>query len=378
MKTKAIIISLLGCVVLSIGLVTVLFAFSEDIVHRNNSFIRRYPHHPVTKMKALDIKFNSYYIAGAAGDKFFLGNVTAPLHLLSVSTSLEDTTHIRLKIDSSEKGEFQSIKVKIKEPYFYILDGTVPIILRGKIGEWIATPYMDGDAFFSLAEPMESNSFAIRARSSASNENVLGIVHIKDTIAVKLSHHLLEKQLDGIFDTDGMLSYNKDLKKLVYVYFYRNEFIVTDENLNLDFRGKTIDTVSKAQLEIAKIKSRNKSTLGSQALWVNKQSFSSGNYLFLVSDRLGKYEPEDMLKEASIIDVYNLANNTYEFSFYLYDHNLEKLNHFQVFNDVMVGILGNFLVTYKLKPEYFDLENTSIESSQDKNILRSIRVRSKT
>lgn len=359
MKTKAIIISLLGCVVLSIGLVTVLFAFSEDIVHRNNSFIRRYPHHPVTKMNTLDIKFNSYYIAGTAGNQIFLGNTTAPLHLISVNKFLKDSTHVRLEIENRNDYQFRSVKVKIKAPYFYIMDGTVPVILRGKIGEWKAKPFMYGIAYFSLAEPMETNRFAIRARNNSTNENMLGNINITDSSTVELAPHLLEKQMDGIFDTDGMLNFNEDLKKLVYVYFYRNEFIVATLDLALDYRGKTIDTIGRAQINIAIIKSKNESTLGSPPIIVNKQSFTSGNFLFINSGRLGRYEPEEMLDQASIIDVYDLTKGTYEFSFYLYNHNKEKMTNFQVVDDLFIGILGNYLVTYKLKPENFSFQNAT-------------------
>lgn len=303
MRRKSVIISLTLCAVFSIALVAVLFAFSEDIVHRNNSFLRRYPHHPASKANVLDIGFNSYYIAGTANGRIYLGNVTAPLHVLSLTEDLKDTVHIRLSLPGSENYEFRSVKLDVKKPYFFLSDGTVPIIYRGKLGEWKATPFLYGSAYFSQMEPMNKNSFAIRARSSASNENELGKIAVTDTTLVKLAPALLEKQIDGIFDTDGMLHYSEYQDKLVYVYYYRNEFVVAEPNMDLDYRGKTIDTVSQAKIDIANIASNQESTLASQALVVNGQSCVSGNYLFVNSDRLGKYEPEEMLEQASIIDV---------------------------------------------------------------------------
>lgn len=362
MKRKSVIISLTLCAVSSIALVAVLFAFSEDIVHRNNSFLRRYPHHAASKANALDLGFNSYYIAGAENGRIYLGNVTAPLQVLNLSEDLKDTVHIRLSLPWSENYEFRSVKLKVKKPYFYLSDGTVPVIFRGTIGNWKASPFMEGSAYFSQLEPMGSNSFAIRARSSTINENELGKITVTDTTLVKLAPALLQKQIDGIFDVDGMLHYNDDLKKLIYVYYYRNEYIVAEQDMNLNYQGKTIDTVSRAQIDIASIASKQKSTLATQALIINGQSCVSGNYLFVNSERLGKYESKKMLEQASIIDVYDLRKNTYELSFYLYDHKEEKMNSFRVFDDLLVAIMDDHIVTYTLKPEYFELKKKAINS----------------
>jgi hypothetical protein len=48
---------------------------------------------------------------------------------------------------------------------------------------------------------------------------------------VSLNHELLEKQVDGVFDTDGQLLRDDITGELVYIYFYRNEFMVMDSNL---------------------------------------------------------------------------------------------------------------------------------------------------
>ena len=57
-------IKIFGTMGLSIGLMVILFLSSEQEVHRNNAFIRRYPPHPITKLYDLDVIHNSYYIAG--------------------------------------------------------------------------------------------------------------------------------------------------------------------------------------------------------------------------------------------------------------------------------------------------------------------------
>lgn len=353
MKNKKIYTILLIGTICSIGLVTLLFALSEKSIKREkNTFIRRYPHRPVTQTHALDIGYNSYYIAGVDKDKIYLGNNTAPLHLLVLDSTLKDTQHIRLHLERKNL-PFRSIKVRVDPPYFYVMDGTVPTILRGKTSDWNASLIMEGDAYFSFAEPMDSSTVVIRARRSSTNENVLGRISMGDSVQVDLFSDLLQKQIDGVFCTDGELLFNKELQKPIYVYNYRNQFVVADTNLEQEYIGKTIDTVSRAQIELASISSKKVTTLASPPLVVNRQSSAYGNYLFVCSGRLGRYEPSIMLDQASIIDVYDLRKNTYKFSFYLYDHLLKRMSSFRVHGDKLIAMMDTHVVINKLKQERF-------------------------
>jgi len=166
---------------------------------------------------------------------------------------------------------------------------------------------------------------------------------------------LLEAQIDGVFDTDGMILNNYQNKQLIYVYYYRNEYFITDYYLNLIEKRKTIDTISKAQLEVISYSTNNKRTLKGNQVIVNSNSATYGNYLFINSPRLGKYESEDNLKHASIIDVYNLTDGNYLLSFYLYHHNRENIKEFKVYKNKIYALIENEIIVYELKDTYFDL-----------------------
>ena len=98
---------------------------------------------------------------------------------------------------------------------------------------------------------MDNNALAIRTRDTRKRENTLGIIEFGNPAKVQLAPNLLQKQIDGVFDTDGSLHYSAALQKLVYVYYYRNQFIVANPQLKLSYRGHTIDTNSVAKLKIA-------------------------------------------------------------------------------------------------------------------------------
>lgn len=347
------IISLTITLGLGVGLVSLLFLISEDIVHNRNNFTRRFPPHPVSIEGQLDLNLNSYYIAGIDENYIYLGNVTAPLHIRVLDAKLKTAEENEIALSNLDIS-FRSPTLMVVPPKFYFMDGYVPVIFSGTINNWKASVENKAQAFFSLIAPIDSISFAIRARDSKSNENILGFLKIGDSSSVVLTKDLLAKQIDGIFDTDGSLLYNKHVNRLVYIYLYRNQFIVMDTDLKLDFIGKTIDTISKARIKVKYVASEKVTKLVAPPLFVNKSAATYGNYLFVHSGIMGRFEPINTWKKSSVIDVYNLTNNTYEFSFYIQNQGNEQLTKFLVFKDRLVCLVGNSILVYKMDNELFD------------------------
>ena len=335
-------------------LVVVLFLLSEEEIHRNNSFLRRYPHHPITSLRGIPIQYNSYYIAGFSKDKIYLGNSTAPLHLLTVDTSFIKQMPIRIELVDSKNYSFSSVKVSVRDSVFYLSDGSVPIVYKGTTDLWTAATLFKGPTRFSLLEPIANNDFVIRGNKTNNGEHVLGMLTKFDTLQASIYPNVLQKKIDGIFDTDGMLLYNDALKKVIYVYYYRNSFVVAPTDFSKVYMGKTIDTVTQVQMEFAYLKSNSEKKFAKQPPMIQKYATTSGKYLFVKSDRLDKYESEVMLTQASIIDVYDLEQHTYEFSFYLYHYKNEEVKSFKIYGNKLFGLTKNYLITCTLKSRYFE------------------------
>lgn len=339
--------------VIGVGIVTLLFVFSEKKMQRNNAFQRRYIPHPIEKIHSLDLKYNSYYFAGVGNGKVYLGNSTAPLLMTVIDSTFRDTLTTMIQLDQMDL-PYQSVKIHVVPPYFYITDGMVPIILQGNIGEWKASTKSYRDYYFNHSLPIDEHKLVVQSSSNANRENILGIIDFEDSIKGVFNTEILEKQLDGIFDTDGQLIYNLNFDKLIFTYYYRNEYLVMDPDLKLEHRGKTIDTISQAQLHIAENNSKGQRKLGGQTVLVNKTIASSGGLLFVDSPRLGKLESKNMLKDANIIDVYDFINQTYRFSFYLYKHEMQKTRAFVVHGGILYALQGDNLVAYKFKSKLFE------------------------
>lgn len=355
-RNKSAIFLLVVTGILSIVLIVSLYLLSENEIHRNNSFIRRYPHHPVVMIKGYDIKYDSYYIAGAANGRIYLGNATAPRQILVLDTLLTGAKTLRVQVKGKQDYPFKSVQVRVKFPYFYLADGTVPVIYRGEISDWIATPLTNIKNYFSAFEPIDSNLFAIRSINTAEGLNILGTLNTAERSTFKQVSGMLQKRIDGIFDTDGKLLYNYQLKKMLYVYYYRNQAIIASSDMKT-FQGlKTIDTVRQVPIQFAYLHTTGEKKFAKQPPMIQQGAATYGKYLFTMSNRLGKFEAESMLKEASIIDVYDLQKSSYEFSFYLYNYKNEKVESFQIYNNLLIGITKHYIVIYRLKSSHFDFK----------------------
>lgn len=345
-RTPAIIISLL---IFGVTVIFILYTFANKLNNLYN-FSRQYPTPPLELLAETDIKYNSYYIAGATESHTYLGNAAAPSHLLVVDKMLTDTQHVRLKIKSTKNFKYRSIKVNVDSPYFYLTDGSLPATLRGTLNDWEASRFKDEKAYFSTFLPINKSSFALTMVSSKSNENILAKATTYPPY-IQLAPSILEKQVDGIFCTEGLLHYSKELDYLVYLYRYRNQFICMDTSFNVIYRGNTIDSISVAQIEVAEIKSDNSKTLAKSPLVVNKQSRVSGNWLFVNSNLLAKNDHPKTFEESSIIDVYDLKDGIYKFSFKLYHYQGGKMGDFKVIGNRLVVLHDHFMRVYRIKKE---------------------------
>jgi hypothetical protein len=335
-------------VLLSIVVIVVLFIISEESIHNKNPFIRRFPQHPVMFERSMDLKFNSYYFAGFSNNRIYLGNYTTPLKILSMDSRLQDRTTIKVVFDS-KKLRFTMVKIKISDPDFYLMDGTVPVLFSGKTMDWKINKDFKGLPYFTLAEPVDSATVMIRAGNGKDGSHTLGVYKENKSPATRYNSKLLQTQIDGIFDTDGMLLFSNKLNKMVYVYYYRNEFIVAGTDVALVYRGHTIDTITKAKIKVAYLKNSTIRKMSAPPLIVNAHAAISGNLLFINSKIQGQFEDEKIWKRTFIIDVYDLKKKSYLMSFSVDKIENKKLLSFFVTDEHLYALMENELVVYKLR-----------------------------
>ena len=328
-------------------MMTLLFLISEEIMHNENPFIRRFPQGTAARVASIDLKNTSYYIAGATNEKIYLANPIAPLQVFEYDPLLNHKKIHTIQLEQ-ENFPFKAIQIKIVYPHFFLYDKTVPVIYRGSVTDWKAKLINNKKVGFNEIVFSDSQHAVIRTQMPNTTENILGIISFKDTIQLENNKTILQKQTDGdgVFDTDGTMQFSYEANKLIYTYYYRNQYITTDENLKNVKRGNTIDTTTTAKIKVIKINKSGDTKLAAPPYMVNKLTTVTNNLLMVNSMLRGKFESEKVWKNAAAVDVYDIITQEYLLSFYVYDEEEFKMKDFLATQEAVYIISGHFLLKY--------------------------------
>lgn len=327
---------------------SLLFDLSEKKMRFHNNLTRRFPPHMADQLNSMDLKFNSYYFAGHGDGKIYLGNSTAPFIVTAVDTMLLGASVYKIGLDQP-LDRMKAPQLQVAPPYFYFYEGGSPFIASGAVADWKAKVYVLGGQYFSQLRPIGPHLAAVRYNTPATAENVIGTVELSEPARKRLAPSLLHGRLDGVFDTDGILLGDAATGRLHYVYFYRNSFLTADSGLQQVREGRTIDTVSHPDLEVARIERQNVRTLARRPLLVNRLAAADGGWLFINSQLMGQHDREAMWKSSSIIDCYEINSGAYLGSFYLADEKGQKIRSFLVVGDNAYVLADSRIIRYTLR-----------------------------
>jgi len=336
-------VNLIYCLSGGVLVILSLSLYSEKINHSSNGFIRLVPPHVATPGKIRDLHVNSYYLAGGSSSRLFLANYTAPSLITTIDSNLADPSVHRLSMISAGGRFARSLLIHVDSPNVYLFEGVSPTIVRGTINDSLLRR-SQGKFFFNQATPLSPVSTIFRVVDQR-GQNIF-IKQLNDSLT--RADNILEKQVDGIFCTEGALHAQPAANRLVYVYAYRNQFIIMDTNLNIRSKARTIDTISRVKFSVGYIPSEKSITLSSPPLFVNKRSCVSGNYLFINSGLQADNDESAIYDQGSPIDVYSLIDGKYLFSFFLPDYGRDKIRDFRVFGNTLIALYDHYAYSYKL------------------------------
>lgn len=317
----------------------------NEIEH--DEFTRSFNAFRIEKKHQWTLDGPKHYIAGLHGDHLYAADIFQPGKIFFVKWN-GDNNSIRT-IDTPVTFKDSHISVDLGWVYVTDLNSFDIFKFPFDTANIVSTGIQVFDStFFVEAVPLDEETFAIRTLNQ-SKEYVLALKTDVHAFPV-YSPGILEKQIDGLFCTDGMLHYNHARKRLVYVYYYRNEFICMDTALHLLYRGRTIDGTVRVQIRVAEIESDQTMALASPPRIVNKKSHSSGDWLFIHSTIRATNEDKSTFSKNEVVDVYDLRDGNYSGSFYVPKINGEKLRDLKVYGDLLVTIHGRYLTTFDLNP----------------------------
>lgn len=343
MKTGNSIVALLACGVLAIISMFGLYAFSKKELRYQNSITRLFPPGMSEQMNTEDLGFNSYYFAGSGNGKLYLGNSTAPLLITVLNTNLTLSEKLHIKLNIATIG-MRYPQVKIDPPYFYIYEGSVPYIYRGSISDWRADLKINSGHNFSQMQPVGPSQVVARFIDTEASKNILGLADL-ETKSTMLKPGLLSGE--SIFDTDGILLFDKVTDEIAYIRYYSNKILITDINLSTVSVAKTIDTLDNPQLKIATV--NNERTFSKMPVLANRLAHFDSGWIFVNSQIMGHSESKERWNESSIIDIYDSSSKGYVASFYIDDIAGTKARSFWIDGDTIYVLGGSKIIRYKFR-----------------------------
>ncbi|MGE8514442.1 MAG: MauE/DoxX family redox-associated membrane protein [Chryseobacterium culicis] len=324
------------------GIVIGLYLQSEYMMKSENNFTRRFLQHPVNEDKRIDLSYNSYYFAGVTEDSIYLGNYTSPFILTSIDVDMKNTKEMNVKPDTYEF-DFKRAQLQVNGSQYYLYDGTVPVIYQGTVGNPNLRTISLKQAYFSQIINLETDIFAFSTYYVPSGIQALGLLSKEKKIQMKPD--LLKKYKDGVFDTDGQLHYDQENRKLVYVHYYKNQFLVLDQKLEITRNFKTIDTVSRPQIDVTMLKDGRRK-MNKPPFKVNVRSTVRNGLLFNESNLMGRHENREQWQKSSVIDVYSTDKQKYIGSFYIPKSKEIKKIQFEANSHYLFVLIGNEMVRY--------------------------------
>jgi hypothetical protein len=343
------LIAILAVIILGILSNGLLFKYTQSRLETDNPFVRRFPNNPTRYINQKELSVNSYYFAGSFKGFFYLGNYTAPRHILRFSPNLTRTDTIIIK---SKVGALANVPLRliIRDDKFYLYNGKSPVIYSGAITDWTIRDVDKAAPYFYQLQPLGNSQFAFKGNRSITGENIVGLYKKDQIPEIKILDSVIEpfKGGDGFFDTDGMLLSNVKGSKFMYLHRYCNRLTIIDSKGAVLMRSHTIDTVSQPRLSISKQANGQRIQLASPPPYVNRTASAWNQFLFVDASLKGRFEDAVAWRHSSTIDVYDTNRNIYIYSFYIPPHNGKKLHEMWVDDGYVYVLYDTELATYEL------------------------------
>jgi hypothetical protein len=340
------IINIGVCVLAGTAIVAILYRISGTPNTQKNGFTRNIKSRYLTISRAINLQEKSSGITGATNNRIYINNPVNPVNISEVDYYLSKNKPTGWYFSIHPK--LNSTTVGVDSPYINIYQRGKGIITTYHVGQtnpdWMSDDSIPGRQF-DLAHRISSNSFVVRTTNSQLRQYTLTKV-VQGQGFFKENTNAISGQADGYLSADGLLLFDKETSKIVYIYLYRNQYMILDSNLEILQTGRTIDTIRHAQLSLYNYKNVKYTTFDGPALITNKNACTCKGRLYVQSALLSDNEDRKMFSNNTVIDMYDLEKRHYQTSFYVPRFNGHKVDEFRVYDTLLMAIQGNFIVSY--------------------------------
>jgi hypothetical protein len=341
--TRNILVIILG----ASTVIYILFVFAEIPNKTNNGFNRKWLNKDLLPIIEKEFSLPSNRICGISKNSIY---VTAdnPQHILVFNRKLEliDTLFLNMNIAPNK---VVPNFLEIDSPRIFLHLNNLETVYYGNISTRSMNFTKLNTGIFLRSAQLSPSTMIIR--SFVNSLTNLSFTKI-DVITGKkmLTKNFIGNDTDDGLANDGMLLYDKDLNKLLYVKYFKNQFYSADTNFNLLYKANTIDTTftGNAKTGIEWHGKEAKIIPSIARIEINKYAFAGDSLLYIQSGLRADNEGLNSFVKKDDIDIYKLSNGKYIGSLALRKQDNESFKSAKVINDTLLVLYTRKIAMYKL------------------------------
>lgn len=327
-------------------ILSVVLVYDINVDDHQGSFERKVIEPLAVEYQTLKFPMNNYYLAGSYDDSLFLANHKTPLLLSTITPEFNSIKLDTIRLNNY-KYDFVSVTINVLYPYFSVSDGKVPVIFEGKLPSLMAYETGINRLYFSRFYMLEPQKYVFKTMLVKTKESELGILNT-ETKEYQIFPDALQKNTDGVFDTDGDIAIDRQNKKIVYSHYYRSELMTADFNFQNIQRKRMIDSLSHMVIETQNLKNGQQKLVRTPSV-INKVQTVYDNKFYNVSIMRGRNESRDVSRNNYIIDVYNNSTKQYLYSFYIRNTEHDKIRGILSTKHYFYVLSSNKITRYTFK-----------------------------
>ncbi|MFN0293596.1 hypothetical protein [Pedobacter helvus] len=340
--------SILYLIIIAVVTITIFFKFAFD--EEKKGFNRILISKKLHIEERVQLPNSKFYFVGSSGSWIFLKTLYDVKHIYYIDINSSHLKSIDLKLKTGFQNYHPKLNVSVQDSLIFILNyGNKNLIVNNIVNHKQFITDMPTNVFDQPAI-LFSNSIISRETVNTDKLTQRAISKFDYIKKVPKAKYILDKQVDGYFCNDGMLKWDAKNERLFYMYFYRGYLLCLDTNLNLTYKLKTIDTITRSNITLTKKKQVvNGDTIITQTqkrppIYVNKRFFTDKEHVYIISAVKADNEKQSDFRKNQIVDVYEIKKGSYKYSFYIPDYRSEKLRQITEYRNEIYAIYGSYFV----------------------------------
>jgi hypothetical protein len=310
-----------------------------------NGFNRHFLAGRARLIRSLPLGQPEFYIAGSDSQQIYLANYADTRLLFSCTNNLEHGAYRRIPVVDTGKFAWRLLHIQIDSPTVWLMEGLTPAIFKTDLLFQTGSRIKTASRNFTASVVTGDGDVVLKTFDDKLGQEIL---RKESTHTANPKTYTPEKQQDGRFSVDGQLFRTPNANRLIFIYYYRNEWICLDTLLRIEKTGRTMDTNRYAKLIIGQTGSGGQQTLLVPPVLVNRKACAGQQFLLVASGLRADNESWMASKKNAVIDVYPLPGGAYYGSFYLEGLGGKKITGMDLFGQNLIVVTNDALNLYQL------------------------------